>query len=138
IEYDVKNGLPGLYAYAVVVEQWREGELLSKIFVDNSVRGDFSPDSNSAPIVTIDTAMYSNISRNGYVYKLEALAGDTVDFVIEGFDSDINTDTNLPQVINFIASGHALDSVWNNGNSFQHDATLTPVAPQSGFSSTVN
>ncbi|WP_417599716.1 T9SS type A sorting domain-containing protein [Owenweeksia hongkongensis] len=137
IEYDVKVGLPGLYSYAVVVEQWREGSLLSEIFVDNSVQGDFAADSNSAPLVTIDTAVYTNISRNGFVYKMEALQGDTVDFIIEGYDSDINTDTNLAQVINFTASGYALDSTWNNGNTFQKDAVLTPVHPQSGFNSTV-
>lgn len=137
IDFDIKAGLPGLYNYAVGIEQWREGILLSKIVVDNSVLGDFDTVANSAPTVFIDTTIY-NFVRTGNVYRTEALTGDTIEFMVEAVDMDIDTATSLPQNIKFKATGYALDSNWNKGNAFTSDAILSPVAPQAGFTNTVN
>src|SRR5690606_35183420 len=131
ITYDAVVAVSGLYTYAVAVEQWRYGVLISRITRDFSVAFNSGVSSNNAPSIQIDTNAFPSISQTGpYSYKTFVTIGDTVEFNISGVDSDSNSSTSLLQQIDFDANGSALSSLWGGLNAYVEQPALTPVSPQ--------
>ena len=133
ISVDVQAGTTGLYYYTTVVEQWRGTTLVSEIFRDASTGVLLSTPANNAPIVALDTTLYPQVNRNGNVYTMDALPGDTLSFNIVANDQDFSMSSSSFQQITFSAQGYALDTTWGGTNNFVNKATFTPVGPQTGF-----
>ena len=131
-----------LYVYAVAVETWRAGVLLSKVnremvlvaYPNNAI----AP--NSKPIVSANTTNltlpYAWVSSN----KLRVLAqvGDTVDLDLNGFDTDFNTNmagATIPQQTTFRWHGFAFDAALSG---FVNTASVAPISPQASFVSAWN
>lgn len=140
ITYDINTGTSGSYVYAVAVEQWRNGVLISRVTMDKVAAYYINLPANSPPSVAIDTAVYTDILQTGpYAYKVIKNVGDTLSFEISAFDVDMNTSSATSQIISFEANGTALPLPWGNGAALYDTLpVLTPVAPQTGFSSMVN
>lgn len=129
ITYDVVTGTTGSYAYAIMVEQWRNHVLLSRVmrdfplvFLDGAT--------NNEPTLTIDTIANPNIQQNGRTYYLEVYAGDTIDFNIHGTDTDSNL--SAPNGYQSITFKIDLDSTVSYSLP-----TVTPVGPQTSFIDTL-
>lgn len=135
ISYDAPVGISGLYVVSVDVEQWRNGVLTSKVGVEHEILYVNSSISNSAPVVSIDTSLYSDIIQTGpFSYKTYKHIGDSVSFVLSSSDADMNSTTFLPQNITFSAEGFALDMPWGTtGSVYNNTPSINPVAPQTGF-----
>lgn len=135
VTYDVQVATPGLYTYAIAVEQWVDGILTAKISREFLVGYNSGSFSNTAPTAVIDTAQYSDIIQTGpSTYKTYKYIGDSVSFVLLSSDGDMNPTTFLPQNIAFYAKGSALAMPWGaTGGMYNVTPTINPVAPQTGF-----
>ncbi len=136
ISVNASYGISGEYFYSVTVEQWRNHQLLSEIFRSNFIVVDFSDTINVAPSLAIDTSMF-NVTRSGKTYKAYPEVGDSLIFDIAATDAGFNTGSQSAQMITFSAQGMALDSSWGAQNSFINKASITPIAPQIGFSDSI-
>lgn len=138
VTYDIQLGVNGSYAFAVAVEQWRNGIKIGRIYRDFLVTYNNGSASNSAPSVSIDTAQYQNITQtSSEAYEVIVSPGDTLDFRMHGSDFDNIPSNMLPQVISFDAKGRSLD-VSYTASGIANGAKLNPVAPQTGFSQAIN
>jgi hypothetical protein len=132
---------PELFVYAVAVETWRAGSLLSKVNREMVLVAydSASITHNNAPIVNANTANlglpYSWLASN----KLRVLAqpGDTLSFDLLAVDAEFNNNGmgQVPQQIRFRWRGFAFDAA---RSGFSNVATVSPVSPQSGFVSTIS
>lgn len=137
ISYDIQSASTGFYVLAVAVEQWHNGVLISEITKDLAVLYNDST-TNASPLVSIDTSLYKNIVQTGpFSYKTFVDVGDTINFNMSGQDNNINSSNSNLQQISFDANGSALSTSWGGLGAYTHMPSITPVAPQSGFVSTM-
>lgn len=123
VEFKVQSGSTGWYVYEVVAEQWRKGQLLSKVNRLSHTYGNFSI-ASPAPNATIDTAQFA-LSRTDKHYKTTAFVGDTISFVMNA--------TNPGNYIRFTGMGTPLSLPWNQTASFNSQAVITAEAPQASL-----
>ncbi|WP_417599718.1 T9SS type A sorting domain-containing protein [Owenweeksia hongkongensis] len=138
ITYNSQVAVQGLYAYAVEVEQWRKGVLLSRITREFSVVYNSNSPSNNAPNVQIDTSTYKNVIQlSDYAYKAYVTVGDTLDFAVSGIDWDLRQSGSTPQVISFDAISSSLHTSYST-QGLTDGAVLAPVSPQVGYSNALS
>lgn len=131
LSYDIVQPAGGNYLVTIRVQCWREGKLLSEvnrelITTHTNISG------NPAPAVVIDTAQYTNLSRQGQHYTAEVVVGDTLDLLITANDQKFHPDTTL-QLISLEAQGQAFSPQWG-GKNFTHVPQIIPVG-QTGLTS---
>ncbi len=136
ISVNASHGINGDYIYSIVVEQWRNRQLLAEIYRTNFIVVDFSDTINVAPSLAIDTSLF-NVTRFGKTYRAYPEVGDTLIFDIAASDAGFNSGSQSAQMITFSAQGMALDSSWGAQNSFINKASITPKSPQIGFSDSI-
>ena len=138
VSYDIQSAVNGSYAFAVEVEQWRNGIKVGRIYRDFMVSYSSSSSPNSVPSVAIDTSMHQNINRtSANYYEAVVSPGDTLDFRMAASDFDNNPSNMLPQVISFDAKGRSLDISYT-ASGIANGAKLSPVSPQTSFSQALN
>ncbi len=123
VEFNVQSGGTGWYVYEVAAEQWRNGQLLSKVNRLSHTYGNFTV-ASPVPNVTIDTSQF-NMIRSGNEYKLIAFVGDTLNFVMNAI--------NTGRYVRFTAMGTPMTLPWNPSSSFASEANAVPVAPQASL-----
>ncbi|WP_417612384.1 T9SS type A sorting domain-containing protein [Owenweeksia hongkongensis] len=138
ISYDIQVAPNGLYAFAVEVEQWRNGVLIARINRQFCAVYNGSVSPNNVPATYIDTTAYTSINQTSdYAYKADVTVGDTLEFTISSTDADINQSTFLPQQIAFHAFGSSLDTSFGP-QGIPGGAKLHPVSPQVGYVKALN
>lgn len=134
----VDNPTTGGFPYAVKVEAWQGHNKVAEIRRDAGLFLYNDPGSNSAPVALIDTSAYPKVNRNNNRYFVKVLPGDTLAFNINGSDFDF-LPSGVAQSITFGAIGSGLSSPWLGGlPGLSSYASLSPVAPQVGFTSLLN
>lgn len=88
---EVYNPNPGWYASSVKISEYRCGQLIGEVYRDvpfHFLDPTKCAANASTPSVEIDTSVYTNISRNGNIYRTRVFPEDSVNFRLTGQDLD--------------------------------------------------
>lgn len=134
LKYGINSPATGEFMVGVKVECWKNGVLSSMVQREASYLNAINS-GGAPPSIVIDTAQYPQVVRSGNSYLINAMVGDSIGFVLSATDMNSNA-PGVPQVISLDPAGMALNSTWGL-NNFNQPAQISPVSPQSSFSSPV-
>ncbi len=81
----------GWYVSCVSIKEYRCGQLIGEVFRDvpfNYLPASECPGNANTPSAEIDTSVYTNVTRQGNVYRTRVYPQDTVKFRVTGQDLD--------------------------------------------------
>ncbi len=139
----INSGTPITKAYVscISIQSYRCGQLIGEIFRDVSIFIMKNCGTNEKPSAEIDTALYSNIQRNGDVYTITAYPEDTIVFKLSAQDLDI-LPPSFGQYVTFEAEGLQMSRPNYGSGIGCHGlppcATATPVFPQINYRSFIS
>ena len=132
----------GGFVTCVKVESWKSNQLVAEIFRDIQMTLISCGGANVPPSSSVSTSTSSvPITSNGLVLSALVGLGDTIALNLSSIDTDTAANSSLPQNILLEASGSNFANpidVASLNCPFPPCATLTPVAGQSGFISTLS
>lgn len=125
----------GFYKNCLKIESWRNGQIIAETYKELPLYMISSAQCglNNAPTLSIDTANYPNIRRNGNTYRLTAMNNDTLSFQILVQDPDLNSN-GVPQTFCVTANGVKINPA--NPSADSNCLGGYPCATLSPFSST--
>ncbi len=137
IKTHVHAGTSGLYCYGIVIEQWENSVLLSRIYRDYVAMYSATAAQQVVPSFQIVNSSHAVSRVDQETYNLDVSMGDTILIDIEATSTQMRLDTTLADII-ATGRGYAFDAPFLGASNYSQKATLTPVSPQMSLTSSVS
>ncbi len=132
----INSGNNGSYVYAVEIQQWRKGVLLSKVYRDLAVVYKGSITQQVPPAFLVANNSHPITKTDSETHYIDACVGDTVSLDITATSSQMRLDTTLANIV-ASARGSAFAAPFLGSSNYSVKATLNPISPQTGYTTSL-